>query len=300
MRKHGDTDKAIRNVMTWAQRPEWPDEQAAVFEDHLAPVCDRIGISQEELVQELEEHGYGGMLFGMLFEDFVSRRLTGDRNLIDDYLQRRGWRESVPGRRYLQQLRDSALSLYEVVEVSPGHHCELRDLVRGNKTIRVHEQLGTLNMVKWDRIAARVLEVNRKTVFSGGILPYHRETSQSLLKVLAKSRKQFEKDLARLVDKESLARLRASEDMDERFLQDACPAFTRLWLLHALERLHEPLPELVNRDGEALVAGSRQTALTRKSPPGSSSTPWTSTTARFWMNPCLHSATRPSAMRQKQ
>jgi len=71
--------------------------------------------------------------------------------------------------------------------------------------------------------------------------------------VLAQLRKQFEKDLARLVDKESLARLRASGDMDERFLQDACPAFTRLWLLHALERLHEPLPELVNRDGEALV-----------------------------------------------
>lgn len=39
-------------------------------------------------------HGYEGMLFGIMFEDFLSRR-------------------------YLQQLRDSVLSLYEVIEVSP-------------------------------------------------------------------------------------------------------------------------------------------------------------------------------------
>ncbi len=41
--------------------------------------------------------------------------------------------------------------------------------------------------------------------------------------------------------------------MDQRFLQETCAAFTRIWLLDTLERLHRPLPELVNRDGEALV-----------------------------------------------
>jgi len=112
MGKRSNTDKAISNIMNWTSRAEWMDEQAAVFDEHLAPVCDRIGISQEELVEELTEHGYGGMLFGLLFEDFISRRIPpGDRNIIDDYLKRRGWRESVPGRRYLQQLRDSVLSL---------------------------------------------------------------------------------------------------------------------------------------------------------------------------------------------
>jgi len=36
---------------------------------------------------------------------------------------------------------------YEVVEVSPGHHCDLRDLVRGGETFRVHERMGTQNFV---------------------------------------------------------------------------------------------------------------------------------------------------------
>lgn len=100
MGKRSDTDKAIRNIMNWADRPEWSDERMTVFDAHLAPVRDRIG--QDELDQALADPGYGGMLFGIMFEDFLSRRLApDDRNIIDDYLTRRGWRESVPGRRYL-------------------------------------------------------------------------------------------------------------------------------------------------------------------------------------------------------
>ncbi len=253
MGKRSDTDKAIRNIMNWADRPEWSDEQAAVFDTHLAPVCDRIGIDQEELGQELAEHGYGGMLFGLMFEDFISRRLQpDDKNIIDDYLKRRGWRDSVPGRRYLQQLRDSVLSLYEVVEVSPGHHCDLRDLARDGKTFRVHERMGTQNLVKWDRLAARVLTMNGRHIFSGGILPFPREAAQSLLRVLTESRKQFNKKLSRAVGKEAMAEI-SPENLGELFLQDACPAFTSIWLVHTLKSLREPLPEMINRDGEALI-----------------------------------------------
>ena len=254
MGKRSDTDKAIRNIMNWADRPEWSGERSAVFDVHLGPVCERVDISQEELGEELEEHGYGGTLFAMIFEDFLSRRLPpNNKNIIDDYLTRRGWRESVPGRRYLRQLRDSVLSVYEVVAVSPGQHCDLTDLVRGGKTVRVHENMGTQNMVKWDRIAARVLNTNGKHAFSGGILPFPQEASRSLLKVLTKSRKQFDQELSRVADKESIVRMSSSENLDDLFLKDACPAFTCVWLVHTLEQLQAPLPEMVNRDGEALV-----------------------------------------------
>jgi hypothetical protein len=254
MGKRSDTDKAIGNIMNWAERPEWSDEQAAVFDAHLAPVCDRVGISQEELGRELADQGYGGMLFGIMFEDFLSRRLPpDDKNIIDDYLARRGWRESVAGRGYLQRLRDSVLSLYEVIAVSPGHHCDLRDLVRGGKTIRVHEHMGTQNMVKWDRIAARVLGINGKHLFSGGILPFPQEAAQNLLKLLADSRKAFDKELSRLASEETAARITSSEDLDLLFLRDAAPGFTSLWIVHTLKSLHAPLPEMINQDGEALV-----------------------------------------------
>lgn len=252
MSKQHDTDKAIRNLMHWADRPEWASMQAAVFDAHLAEVSERLGYSREELGQELAEHDYAGMLFGMMFEDFISRDPAPDgKNLIGDYLKRRGWRESVHGRRYLQQLRDSVLSLYEVVEVTRGHYCDVRDLVRGGDPVRVHEHMGTQNLVRWDRIAARVLKSDGKYIFSGGILPFTQEAAQSLLRVLNDTRKKLKKGLSRAVGKQAEAL--SPETLDRQLLQEACPAFTLIWLMHTLERLHAPLPEMVNRDGEPLV-----------------------------------------------
>ena len=89
--------------------------------------------------------------------------------------------------------------------------------------------------------------------FTGGILPFPREASQSLLSVLTESRKQFNKELSRAAGKKAAAKILPSESLDELFLQDAAPAFTSIWLTHTLERLHAPPPELVNRDGEALL-----------------------------------------------
>ena len=254
MAKRSDTDKAIRNIMNWSERPDWDDDKKMVFDAHLEPVCERLDISHQELIQELEDHGYGHLLFGLIFEDFASRRLSpDDRNVIDDYLKRRGWRESVPGRRYLQQLRNSVLSLYEIVEVSPGHYCDLRDLLRKGKTRRVYEHMGTQSLVKWDHIAARVLSNKGQYFFSGGILPYPQEAAQSLFKVMAKSRKQFDKEFSQIGCKEVADRALSEKHLDDQFLQGAVPAFTSIWLMHILEKLRAPLPEIVNRDSEALL-----------------------------------------------
>ena len=254
MGKRHDIDKAVRNIKKWADRPEWSDELSIVFDTHFATVREYVEISPEEFHQNIVESDYGGMLFGMVFEDFLSRKLSpNNKNIIDDYLARRGWRESVTGRRYLQQLQNSILSLYEVIEVSPGNHCELTDLVRGGRAIRVHENMGTLNMVKWDRIAARVLNTNGKHAFSGGILPFPHEASQELLSVLTKTRKQFRRRRSRIADKSPKADPPSPESLDDVFLRDACPAFTAVWLAHILEQIQAPLPEIVNRDGASLV-----------------------------------------------
>lgn len=245
MSARNDTDKAIANLLKWAARPEWSGVQAEVVGAHIGPVCDKFGIGADALAVEIAD--YNGMLYGIMFEDFASRRFPDGRNLIDDYLQRRAWREGPAGRRYLQQLRDSVLSLYEVVDVAPGRHCDLRDLVRGGDTLRVHEKAGTQNLAKWDRIAARVLAGEGKRMFSGGILPFGHEIAQALLKMLNTVRKKSKKEL--------VAALGASagvEAVDRELLEVSCPAFTQLWLADTLQRLRAPLPDIVNRDGERL------------------------------------------------
>lgn len=254
MGKRHDIDKSVRSIKKWADRPEWSDELGTIFDAHLSSVRELVDISPEELNETIVEGGYGGMLFGVVFEDLLSRRLSpSNNNIVDDYLARRGWRESVVGRHYLQQLRDSVFSVYEVVAVSSGKYCELADLVRGGKIIRVHENMGTQNMVKWDRIAARVLEMDGRHAFSGGILPFTQEASQDLLSLLDKSRKQFGKKQLRKRRADIKTSPPSSVNLDYAFLRDACPAFTAIWLAHTLEQMQAPLPKIVNRDGASLV-----------------------------------------------
>jgi hypothetical protein len=107
-------------------------------------------------------------------------------------------------------------------------------------------------MVKWDRIAARLLHVNGNYVFSGGMLPFPQEVAQDLLRVLAESRKEYKREHSWATGMEARTE-NLEENLDELFLQEAAPAFTSIWLMDILERLHGPMPELVNRDEEALV-----------------------------------------------
>jgi len=53
MGKRCDIDKAIANLMKWAERSEWSEERAAVLDDHLARISRRLNKSLEELGAEL-------------------------------------------------------------------------------------------------------------------------------------------------------------------------------------------------------------------------------------------------------
>ena len=124
-------DKATANLVKWSDRGEWEALQREVYAAHFEPVIDSLDLPADAL-DVLPDEG-AGMLSVFILEDFFTARFGehGERNVIDDYLKRRGWRESVPARRYLEALRDSTLSLYEVVDVVPGRHMTVRDLILG-------------------------------------------------------------------------------------------------------------------------------------------------------------------------
>ena len=248
-----ETDKAIKNLMKWAERPEWAEQWEVVWDHHLGSICQHREETGDELMQKVADHGFGGMLFGVVFEDLVSRRFSLEpANIIDDYLKRRGWRESAVGRQYLQQLRDSVLSMYEVVEVVPGTHCDLRDLLCNAKTIRVFERLGTEEMVKWDRIAARVVTINGKRRLSGGMLPLVKESSQRILEVSDRGCADFDERIADSEEGDFIDKM-LPEDLETMKLKAQTPMIVQAWLMDVLESLEPALPEVLNHDGEKVV-----------------------------------------------
>ena len=171
-------DRAYQNVLKWLARGEWEDLFGRTMDEHLGEACEELGLGPDELAEGLGEDVFG-VAMGCAVDDLLTRSDDEGRNVVDDYLRRRGWRENAPGRRYLQALRDSVMSLYEVVEVAPGGHLVLRDLVRGGGPLRVDDRVGSESAVLWDRIAARVVEVAGKRVLGAGMLPFEFEAAEA-------------------------------------------------------------------------------------------------------------------------
>ena len=115
-------------------------------------------------------------LWGCAFEDLLTQELEPDGgNLVDDYLKRRGWNEKAPNKAYMRALRDTVMSLYEVSEVVPGQSMTLRDLLRDVAPVTVREHGATQTLVNWDKIAARIVDVNGRYGISGALLPFSAE-----------------------------------------------------------------------------------------------------------------------------
>jgi hypothetical protein len=97
-------------------------------------------------------------LWGCAFEDLATRVFEPDgRNLVDEYLKRRGWNETGPNKIYMRALKASVMSVYEVSAIEPGVGFLARDLIRGGEPVQVRERTASKTLGQWDRIGARIV-----------------------------------------------------------------------------------------------------------------------------------------------
>jgi hypothetical protein len=263
------SDQAIAAILKWSGREGWREQFDAVIAAHLAPTCEAAGVTPDELPELLGEHAYV-QLIGCALEDFMTCDFEPDgRNVVDDYLKRRGWKEPASVKRYLQALRRSTMSVYEVADATPGSHFVARDLVRGGEPVRVADRLGSRSVARWDRLAARLLPIGGETRMAGGALRLDVDDAAAVVEGIAGLRKELERTLGRRagrggVPREALAAL----PVDEAVLGEAAPLITGTWLATALEQARAGPPELVNSDGEELVFCEARFPLADPGPAG--------------------------------
>jgi hypothetical protein len=250
------SSSSLTGLIKWIGRDQWREPFEEVLWQHLGPACEQAGIDFEEIEDILGQLKFM-TLWGCAFEDFLTRTLEPDqRNIVDDYLKRRGWKESVSNKRYMQALRGSVMSLYEVSGIVPGEAFLARDLVRGGEPVRVSERTATKSLVQWERIGARIVEVGGTLVLAGGLLSFTHETSEQVLRVLKSAMKRARRELAKLTKDGAVhsddKRL-DPENADRLVLQGAAPVFSTLWLADVLPRVMDPsLPTLLNSDGDEI------------------------------------------------
>lgn len=226
----------LSGLIRFAERAPWDERLVDMLALHLDPVCEATGLDPEAIFDAVGHH-WEGTLWGCAFEDLMAREPEADGpNLVDDYLKRRGWNEKAPNKSYMRALNQAVMSLYEVSEVVPGQSMRLRDLLRDSEPVTVLERSATQTLVNWDRIAARVVQVNGRYGISGALLPFGPDASAELIA--------------------TIARLEVDDDaLDRGTLLGSCaPLFSGIWLLDALGvQARAEMPELVNADGEDVV-----------------------------------------------
>ena len=254
-----ESNKAVANLMEWIRREaHWAAPFDATLDAHTASTLDAARLSQGELSGILGDAG-SGLLFGCVFEDLTAQRFeTVPHNIVDDYLKRRGWRDSVPCRRYMAALREAIMSVYEVTGVLPGKWVEVRDLVRGGEPVRVFEHSASQQMVRWDRIGARVVDYLGQKVFTGALLAYTVEQSEELQHLIEAK---IDNTLAtRSLTRSNLDQAEIRTAIDDTLLMLPA-AFTACWLARHVGVVDAPLPDLVNSEGDPIIFAETRFAL---------------------------------------
>ncbi|MEZ5931570.1 MAG: hypothetical protein R3F54_06405 [Alphaproteobacteria bacterium] len=227
-----------------------------MLSEHLSPACEAFDLNPDDLAGLLGADVYFN-LWGCAFEDFMTRDDEDDGNIVDDYLKRRGWKESAVVKANLKGLRSSAMSLYEVSGIEPGRSFLARDLVRGGEPVRVRDRAASSTVKPWDRIGAMLIKVGSKVEMGGGVLLFDHDGAEELLKALGRSRKRASKDLAELIveaDVEVDATSSAAAMAEGMLLPLSAFLFTTVWLQGSLEQvLGEQVPAFCNSDGEPLL-----------------------------------------------
>jgi hypothetical protein len=258
---------SLAKLIKFIRRTEWEQAFAEVLEQHLGRACGIHRIDPEQIFDILGEIP-ATTLHGCALEDFISREYEGGRNVVDEYLRRRGYAESGGARRYMQALRSSVMSLYEVSHVVPGQSFLARDLIRDLEPVKVLEVRGTQTLKQWDRIGARLIREHSEWRMGGGVLLFERRASDFLVETLKSIDGKLPDDLRKIAIEKLGREAAATIDRD---LADApplammAPTFSGIWLADALERALNPqVPELVNREGHPIVMCTSKFPLLEK------------------------------------
>lgn len=246
---------AMKSLSKWMQRDEWAVEFPPVLEDHIDPACEEFNVATEYLEDEIGRE-FAEMAIACAVEDFFTTVIDpGDRNLIDDYLKRRGWKETAPVKNCLRALRRSVASLYEVIETAPNSHLFVRDLVWGGEPIRLEDGEMAASVVKWDRMAMRLIDIRGKLQATSSILSFPAGESDELLDELREyvATACEARDEAVRAQGAGLAEERRM--MEETALRDAAPLITDYWLRGIFRALRRPPTRFVNYEGHDLLFG---------------------------------------------
>lgn len=252
------SSSSLSGLMKWLAKDPWRDAFLDMLDHHIAGALDDYDITDFDELGGLIGSDWAMTLWGCAFEDFLTQNVEGAGNIVDDYLKRRGWKESAGNKAYITGLRDSVMSLYEVSDIQPGRSFLARDLIHSGEPVRVSERTATNTLKPWDRLAMRIVDVRGTMIIGGGLLPFELESSAELITAIGNLENQKSTDISASIYELGVeknvpkpGRLVGVAGKKAELLRNHAPMFSLFFLEDLLERIVDPaIPQMTNSDGE--------------------------------------------------
>lgn len=251
---------SLNGLMKWLAKEPWRAAFEELLDDHVGSVLDELGLQSFDELGGLIDAHWAMTLWGCAFEDFLTKEVEGAGNIVDDYLKRRGWKESAGNKAYMSGLKDSVMSLYEISDIEAGRSFLARDLIRGGNPVRVSERSATKTLKPWDRVALRIVDVRGTNVIGGGLLPFEHEASDILVAMFGDDADKKQTDMPTLFDRLAadqndleFEHLLGDPSNKTKLLRNLTPVLSLFFLEDLIDRIVNPaVPEMHNSDGEEL------------------------------------------------
>ena len=165
--------KELERLLKFMKSEKWLASYKQVLHDHLGDDRETAMASEWSM-----------FIWVCAIDDFLTTEFwPGKRNPIDDYLKRRGYTVSATAKSYLQGLRTTVMSVYEVTSVSTASFT-VRDVIRDDVETTIAKTAITRDLRKRDRIATRIVPVRGGNVLANGTLPFPGRMNEMLMAVL--------------------------------------------------------------------------------------------------------------------
>lgn len=174
---------AIENLMKYiSKNEEAQDYLSLAIESVFGEISDAYNLDNIVDLENLLGETYFSQVYPVMLEFFFTNiyGADGEWNIIDSFLKSRKDGLTKSDKAYLNALRPSVMSLYEVVGIEPGKSLTVRDMIRGGAPVSVKEKSLTNYVAQWDCLGLRVLDMGTHLEFAGGCLQLNRKTAEPL------------------------------------------------------------------------------------------------------------------------
>jgi hypothetical protein len=222
---------AFDNIISWLTREPWREP----FRAYILPFLNRIPERQDPMTGGVHESWFNTFMDG-LAESFCEKTFDdAPNNVVEDYLKRRGWKETATGREYLQKIRSSSFSLYTVQAIKIGESITVRDTILPSIQLEVSEVKGSQSIQAGEYVLAKIVHMNGVDYFTGALL---RISPTHAVDLVLEIQDQLEQ-----------MGLSGENPSHAAAIRQQMPSFYPALFIAAIHTVLQPLPTMRNRDG---------------------------------------------------